>query len=86
MMVGAHIHAQSDQADPFRLQSQTLLEAVFAGEKDFAACSNHPLPGNAGATAVQCPCDLSSISGIARGIRDVAIGGNLAARDAANLS
>ena len=85
-MMQFHIHAQADEANAFGFETEALLETVFAGEQDFAAGSYDPLPGDGASAAVQGPSDLARVAGISGGVGDVAVGGDFAARDAADLS
>ena len=84
-MVGFHVHPDSDQADAFRLEAHALFEGVLSGEEDFSARADDALPGNRATAAVEGPCDLTGVAGVSGGVGDVAVGGDFAAGDAADL-
>lgn len=85
MVVGLHIHAKANETHAFGLESESLLEAMFAGEENLASGSDHPLPRNASTAAVQGPCNLASVARVSGRVGDVAIRRDLAARNATDL-
>jgi hypothetical protein len=74
--------AVAGERDALAFQAHALLEAVCPGQKDAAAGSNDAVPGQRVAGIAQGPDNLARGSGKSSGLGHLAIGGDLAARDA----
>lgn len=48
ILVPAHLHPRAAKRDSFRFQTQALLDARFARQKNFPAGSDHPVPRQIG--------------------------------------
>src|SRR5581483_10934557 len=48
ILVAVHLDARATKGDPFRLQTQALLDSGFARQKNFPAGSDHPVPRQIG--------------------------------------
>lgn len=83
--MGAHIDAQADKSDAFGLQAHALFEAMFPGEENLSARADDTLPGNARSAAMERPRHLAGVARVSGSISDIAIGGDFAAWDTADL-
>ena len=83
MLVAAHVDAAAAEDNTLGLETQTLLEAGFSSQLDFAPGAQNALPGQAEG-AVQGPGDLARRAGIAGGPGHRTISGDAPARDLAN--
>lgn len=84
-LVLLHVDAQPDEPDAFVLQPEALFHARLAAQENLSARAHHPLPRQA-ARRMQRPRHLPRRAGKPGGVGDVAVGGDLAARDAPYLA
>src|SRR5512146_842100 len=82
--MGLHVDSQADELHPFSAQTHSLFKAAFAGKKNLAIRANNAMPRQS-AGGVQCPRNLARRTRISGGVRDVAVSGNFAARNATHL-
>ena len=75
-----HPHARSMEDNAFRLQPDSLFEAVFARERDLSFSAHHAVPGQPPRRASERPDYLTSTAWKTRRPRDVAVSRNLAFR------
>ena len=85
MTVFPEVNAITHNKDAFGAQAQTLLEAGFAGEQDFAFCSQYTMPRDGLATGAQRPDYLPRGARVTAGSGDIAVRRDLALRDAADF-
>ena len=86
MVVVFHVDTEADELDAFGLETHALFESVLAGEEDFSAGADDALPRDAAGTgSVEGPRSLAGCAGKSCGVGNVAVGGDLAERDAADL-
>lgn len=72
-----HPHARSAEHDAFKFESETLFQAVFAGQRDLAARAYHAMPGQP-ARSAQRPDNLTGATGKTSRARHFAVGGDSA--------
>ena len=84
MVMLFHVDARAMKHHSLSFQPHSLLEARFAAELDSSAGTDDAVPGQS-AGLVQGPSDLPGRAGKSRGVGDVAVGRDLATRNAAHL-
>src|SRR5665213_124094 len=83
VLVLFHPHTRAVEGDAFQLESHSLCEAVFAGERNLPFRGYHTMPRQSTRSS-QCPNHLTGAAGKAGRTRDVAIGRHFAFRNFAD--
>jgi hypothetical protein len=78
-----HIYSLPHKLNTLQTQQHALMQSTLAWKPDVPVMTEHSLPGQASIVCVtQGPGYLSSRAGMSRSSRDVAVGRDLAARNA----